>query len=220
MFILICGLESISFHDSQLLHLQSSHKTSCLEALLAFRDMISEMVERDVGVIELGPSLNALLKNDDGGSAHLPRQDARGGGKRLHVCMTRKQVTLAEEDCEIMSVSARPAMRSTQLQVKSAPAATDRLLSKDGGGGGHYLRPVCTDGCFAFKLLAFPLGSLACSTSHSTVRAQRKCRVGNFQETVLHVQTQQPVSVPIGCVSPASRLPTWNPTSGQQDTSM
>ena len=29
------------------------------------------------------------------------------------------------------------------------------LCPKDGSGGGHDLRPVCTDGCFAIKLLAY-----------------------------------------------------------------
>ena len=120
--------------------------------------LISGMGERGVGVI--GPALHALLKNDDGGSAHqhcpricscivkamrsilldpesasgssahLLRQDARGGGKCLHLCMTRKQVTLAGEDCEIIIRQDLLCARSTQLQVKCAPAACSGFESR------------------------------------------------------------------------------------------
>ena len=42
--------------------------------------------------------------------------------------------------------------------------------------------------------------------------------VGNFHATLL--EGVQPMSARIGFVNPDSCLPTWNPTCGQQDTSM
>ena len=59
----------------------------------------------------------------------LLRQDARGGGKCLRLCMTRKRIAVAAEDYQIMCFSARPTIcLLTQFEFKCAPAACSGLL--------------------------------------------------------------------------------------------
>ena len=69
-------------------------------------------------------------------SSHMLRQDARGGGKYLHLHMTRKLIKLAGEDCAIVSVSARQAISfdAASIQVRSSmfrvvsPGKIERIL--------------------------------------------------------------------------------------------
>ena len=93
------------------------------------------------------PSLLALLKNGDGGSVHehYPpiccrrcivkamrsslRDPGSGGANCLHLCMPRKQITLAGEDYEIISLLWQELLsaRSVQLRSKCAPGVLSHV---------------------------------------------------------------------------------------------
>ena len=59
----------------------------------------------------------------------LQRQDARGGGKCLRLCMTRKRIAVAAEDYQIICFSARPTI-CLLTQLKSKSSSMFRIVSR------------------------------------------------------------------------------------------